>query len=184
MFNRILENKALSHHAIKDARTSSSVLFDKAGIKLENGLISSITRKQYRESAKIQKELSMWDHDILLNQMRRIWNKYSIKFTSSIQYTWGSATRENCRARIRQLLFEAGISKLVRVTDIRATALTKLICSGVTKEEADRWSRHSQSAETREAFPQRGQRIVTTMAMKRPPQGAASRFIPPNKTFC
>ncbi|KAA6396676.1 MAG: hypothetical protein EZS28_007799 [Streblomastix strix] len=66
-----LENKGLSHHAIKESQTSSSVLFDKAGIKLEQGLISSIMRKHYRESAKIQKEEVMWDLDILLNYIRR-----------------------------------------------------------------------------------------------------------------
>ncbi|KAA6380085.1 MAG: hypothetical protein EZS28_024386 [Streblomastix strix] len=51
-----LENKGLSHHAIKDVRTSSSLLFDKTVIKLEQGLISSIIRKHYRESVKKQKE--------------------------------------------------------------------------------------------------------------------------------
>ncbi|KAA6356929.1 MAG: hypothetical protein EZS28_047544 [Streblomastix strix] len=67
---------------------------------------------------------------------------------NSTQCAWGSATRENCSLRIRQLLFEARISKPLRVTDIRAAALTKLINNGATKEEADRWSRNSQSAET------------------------------------
>ncbi|KAA6358553.1 MAG: hypothetical protein EZS28_045920 [Streblomastix strix] len=78
----------------------------------------------------------------------RVWSKYSFKFIGSTQCTWGFATREDCSLRIRQLLFEAGIPKPLRVTDIRAAALTKLISSGATKEEADRWSRLSQQAET------------------------------------
>jgi hypothetical protein len=42
----------------------------------------------------------------------------------------------------------AGIEGKLRVTQIRAAALTKLLASGATKEEADRWSRHSNSADT------------------------------------
>ncbi|KAA6391737.1 MAG: hypothetical protein EZS28_012735 [Streblomastix strix] len=175
------QNKGLSHHAIKEARTSSSVVFDKTGIKLEQGLISSIMRKDYRESAKIQKEEAMWDLDILLNyirrnakkpfqtlklrkgrnlspldQGRRVLSCFLVKNLEQVQpqvyqqylMYLGSATREDCSLKIRQLLFESGIPKPARVTDIRAAALTKLISSGATKEEADRWLRHSQSVET------------------------------------
>ncbi|KAA6385440.1 MAG: hypothetical protein EZS28_019036 [Streblomastix strix] len=182
-----LESKGLSHHAIKEARISSSILFNNAGIKLEQGLTSSIMRQHYRESAKIQNDEAMLGLDILQNHIRKyakkpsqtlsvIYNCYSVLLTDNcMSFTtmiykgnqgmvdislhqikgdesypifWGSATREDCSFRIRQLLFEAGIPKPVRVTDIRTAALTKLISNSVTKEEADRWSRHSQSAET------------------------------------
>ncbi|KAA6369104.1 MAG: hypothetical protein EZS28_035369 [Streblomastix strix] len=183
-----LENKGLSHHAIKESRTSSSVLFDKAGIKLEQGLISSIMRKHYRESAKIQKEEAMETKEGQKSLSIRSREKIHVLFFD-MEFGISIALKDE-------------IPKPLRVTDIRATALTKLISSGATKEEADCWSCHSQSAETvrryydgnnnqsaREAIagsfnevsllggklPRRGaQRIVTPVAMKRPPQETAS----------
>jgi hypothetical protein len=49
-------------------------------------------------------------------------------------------------------LKSAGVMEKVRVTSIRSSALTALLASGATKEEADRWSRHSSSADTIRRF--------------------------------
>ncbi|KAA6379504.1 MAG: hypothetical protein EZS28_024971 [Streblomastix strix] len=61
---------------------------------------------------------------------------------------WETFTKSQCSVHIRQLLKDAGIKGQIRVTQIRAAALTKLLQSGATKEETDRWSRHSNSSDT------------------------------------
>jgi hypothetical protein len=46
------------------------------------------------------------------------------------------------------MIRDAGVKGVSRVTQIRAAALTKLFQYGATREEADRWSRHSGSSST------------------------------------
>ncbi|KAA6384815.1 MAG: hypothetical protein EZS28_019657 [Streblomastix strix] len=80
------------------------------------------------------------------------WRKFCTYMTDFTQTPWGLISRDLCSKHIRELMRNAGIQGQIRVTQIRAAALTKLLSNGASKEETDRWSRHASTADTVRRF--------------------------------
>ncbi|KAA6404153.1 MAG: hypothetical protein EZS28_000322 [Streblomastix strix] len=78
-------------------------------------------------------------------KLKNEWSQMQIWRNSNEEQNW---TCDQCSKGIREIMRAAGIEKKQAVTSIRKASISAMIKLGKSKQEIDRWSRHSEAAAT------------------------------------
>ncbi|KAA6318294.1 MAG: hypothetical protein EZS28_054966, partial [Streblomastix strix] len=82
-------------------------------------------------------------------KLRNEWSQMQIWRNSNEEQNW---TCDQCSKGIREIMRAAGIEKKQTVTSIRKASISAMIKLRKSKQEIDRWSRHSEAAATVRMF--------------------------------
>ncbi|KAA6376619.1 MAG: hypothetical protein EZS28_027854, partial [Streblomastix strix] len=125
-------------------------------IKQQEGIIIIKTNLGKGKSGDLEVTLSEVNNDKVCpvkwwrswsdkRKLKNEWSQMQIWRNSNEGQNW---TCDQCSKGIREIMRAAGIEKKYTVTSIRKASISAMIKLGKSKQEIDRWSRHSEAAAT------------------------------------